>query len=136
MGDCGSQAAGIQEFLAVLLVEGKAGLDEFSEAKIRERRILEVAERIRHRVEEVPECPASLPGWVALRLHDGRGFEQREPINRDHPDNPMAPAEVQAKFRDNASRTLPTARVEAIIRTVECLEELPRIGDLTALRAQ
>ena len=96
---------------------------------------MEVAERLRHPVEEVPEFPASLPGWVALRLHDGRGFEQREPINRGHPDNPMAPAEVQAKFRDNASRTLPAARVEAIIRMVESPEELPRIGDLTALRA-
>lgn len=119
--------------IAILLVEGKAGLDEFSERKIKERRILEVAERIRHRVVAVPEFPASLPGWVTVRLHDGRSFEKREPVNRGHPDHPMAPAEVQAKFRDNASRTLSAIQVEAIIQMVERLEELPRIVDLTAL---
>jgi 2-methylcitrate dehydratase PrpD len=119
--------------IAVLLVEGKAGLDEFSEMKIKEPRILAVAERIRHRVEEVPEFPASLPGWVTLRLQDGRTFERREPVNRGHPDNPMATAEVQAKFRDNARRTLPATQVEAIIQMVDRLEELSCLVDLTAL---
>jgi 2-methylcitrate dehydratase PrpD len=119
--------------IAVLLVEGKAGLDEFSETKIKERRILEVAERIRHHVAEVPEFPASLPGWVIVRLHDGRTFEKREPVNRGHPDHPMAPAEVQAKFRDNASRTLPATQVAALMQMVERLEALPHIAELTAL---
>ncbi|MBI3328319.1 MAG: MmgE/PrpD family protein [Nitrospinae bacterium] len=119
--------------IAVLLVEGKAGLDEFSETKIRDRRIIEIAGRIRYRVGDVPEFPASLPGWVRVRLQDGRTFEKREPVNRGHPANPMASAEIQAKFRDNASRTLPAARVEAILQMVDHLEDLPRVADLTAL---
>ena len=119
--------------IAVLLVEGNAGLDEFSEVKITDRRILEIASRIRHRVGEVPEFPASLPGWVRVRLQDGRTFERREPLNRGHPANPMTAAEIQAKFRDNASRTLPATQVEAIIQLIDRLESLPCVADLTAL---
>jgi 2-methylcitrate dehydratase PrpD len=119
--------------MAVSLVEGKAGLDEFSETKIRDRRILDAASRIRHRVGEIPEFPASLPGWVKVRLRDGRVFEKREPINRGHPENPMPTADVQAKFRDNAQRALPATQLEAIIPLIDRLEELPRLVDLMAL---
>ncbi len=119
--------------IAVLLVEGKAGLDGFSETKIKDRRILDIAARIRHRVADMPEFPATFPGWVKIRLRDGQAFERHEPINRGHPDNPLTAAAVQAKFRENASRTLPTTQAETMIQLIERLEELARVADLTAL---
>jgi hypothetical protein len=59
--------------------------------------------------------------------------EWREPINRGHPDNPMHADEVCAKFRDNARRVLPDARLDAIIAAIDHLEALPRVSELTRL---
>jgi 2-methylcitrate dehydratase PrpD len=115
------------------LVHGQARLDSFTEAALEDREVLAVAAKIGYRVEPWPEFPQTFPGGLRLTLRNGQRVEWREPINRGHPDNPMQAAEVQDKFRDNAARALPANRLEAIIATVERLEELPRVAELMAL---
>ena len=58
--------------------------------------------------------PRTFPGWVRVRLKDGRTLEAREESQRGGPDRPIAPDEVLAKFRDNAAQALPPLRVAAL----------------------
>ena len=115
------------------LVHGYARLDSFTEEALQDAEVLATAAKIGYRVEPWPEFPKSYPGGLRLTLRDGRTLEWREPINRGHPDNPLPPMEVQEKFRDNARRALPEARLEQVIAMVERLEDLPRVADLMAL---
>jgi 2-methylcitrate dehydratase PrpD len=119
--------------VATNLVHGHARLDSFTEAALRDQQVLALAARIGYRVEPWPEFPRTFPGGLRLTLRNGRTLEWREPINRGHPDNPIAAADVQAKFRDNTQRVLPAERIEAIIEAVEHMEERPRVTDLMAL---
>lgn len=115
------------------LVHGQARLDSFTEAALQDRGVLHLAAKIGYQVEPWPDFPQTFPGGLRLTLRSGQTVEWREPINRGHPDNPMQAAEVQDKFRDNAGRALPADRLEAIIASVERLEELPRAADLLVL---
>jgi hypothetical protein len=76
--------------------------------------------------------PTTFPGWVKVRLTDGRVLEAREESQRGGPDRPIAPDEVIAKFRDNASRLLSPPRVSDLESAVLGMD---RSRDLSALLA-
>jgi 2-methylcitrate dehydratase PrpD len=124
---------GLPFCVASNLVHGHARLDSFTETALHDREVLATAAKIGYCVEPWPEFPNTFPGGLRLTLRDGRRLEWREPINRGHPDNPMQVTEVQDKFRDNAGRALPEARLEAVITAVQGLEDLPRVAELMAL---
>ena len=69
-------------------------------------------------------------GWVRVRLGDGRLVEAGEPDGRGGAARPLEPAAIVAKFRDNAGRALPSARVEAIERAAAALDTLPNVAAL------
>src|SRR5262249_26970461 len=73
------------------------------------------------------------PGWVKVRLRDGRALEAREESQRGGPDRPIAPDEVIGKFRENASRVIPADRVTEIERAVLGLGGAPVMGAVGVL---
>jgi hypothetical protein len=77
--------------------------------------------------------PRTFPGWVKVRLRDGRMLEAREESQRGGPEMPIAPDEVIAKFRDNAARLMPPARVDALESAVLGMERARNLGPLLAL---
>ncbi len=119
--------------VATNLVHGHARLDNFTEEALQDEAVLSLAGKIGYEVEPMPEFPTYFCGGVRLELKNGRRLEHREMINRGHPDHPMEAADVQAKFRDNARRALPDARIDAIIEAVDRLEALPTVAQLAAL---
>ena len=74
--------------------------------------------------------PRGFPGWVRLRLADGRTLEAREPDGRGGTARPLPEAAIVDKFRANASRVLPAARVVALERAALALDTL---GDVRML---
>jgi len=119
--------------VAVALLAERAGLDEFSEEKIRQPEVLELAAKVSYAVDAEAEFPKYFPGWVRIRMKDGRLYEHKERINRGHPENPLSAEEVRAKFRENACQALPAGQVEAIIDRVASLERLDNVAELLAL---
>ena len=65
-------------------------------------------------------------------MRDGGALEAREESQRGGPDRPIAPDEVIAKFRDNASRLLPPDRVADL---EEAVLDLERAADVRAIDA-
>ena len=118
--------------VAATLVDGRVGLDTYTKDRIRDERTLALAARVEHTVDPTARFPDGFPGWVRVRLRDGRLVEAREPDGRGGAARPLKPDAIVAKFRDNARRALPADRVAAIERAALSLDSLDDVGTLLA----
>jgi 2-methylcitrate dehydratase PrpD len=74
--------------------------------------------------------PGSYPAVVKLILQSGECREVEVIFPKGHPNNPMSPAEVEAKFRACARGKLPSARQEKVIDKARELETLASVAEL------
>src|SRR5262249_54999835 len=100
--------------VAAALVDGRVTLDTFAPARLGDPGLLSLAARLRRAVDPASAFPDGFPGWVRIRLNDGRLLEAREPDGRGGPRRPLPKAAIVEKFRENASRVLSAARVEEL----------------------
>jgi 2-methylcitrate dehydratase PrpD len=119
--------------IAVMLIRGRAGLEEFSEAAIRNPEILALASKVRYQLDSTIDYPRHFSGHVRITLDDGSVVEENQPHPRGGLESPLAPAEMEEKFRANARLALPEHKVSKIIETVNQLEQLPSIRTLSDL---
>ena len=119
--------------VAAALVGDRVGIGTFTEEGIHEPGALALAARVRYTVDPSSPYPRTFPGWVKVRLRDGRMLEAREESQRGGPEMPIAPDEVIAKFRNNAARLMPPARVDALESAVLGMERARNLGPLLAL---
>jgi 2-methylcitrate dehydratase PrpD len=120
--------------IAVILVKGRAGLAEFTDAAVRDRDVLRVASRVSYEVDATIDYPRQFVGDVELTLTDGRRLRERQDRPRGGPDAPLTQAEIETKFRGNAGLALPPGRADAIIAAAGGLATAPSLKDLiTAL---
>jgi 2-methylcitrate dehydratase PrpD len=118
--------------VAAALVDGRVGLDTYAEDRIRDERTLALAARVRHTVDPASRFPDGFPGWVRVRLSDGRLLEAREPDGRGGAARPLEPDAIVAKFRDNARRALDANRVAAVEKAALSLDSLGNVQTLLA----
>ena len=116
--------------VAAALTDGRVDLDTYTKDRIGDERVLALASRVDHALDPTSTFPNGFPGWVCVRLRDGRVFEAREPDGRGGPARPLEPAAIVAKFRSNAGRALGADRVDAVERAALALESL---ADVSAL---
>jgi 2-methylcitrate dehydratase PrpD len=119
--------------IAVILVRGKAGLEEFTETAIRDPEVLSLAEKVRYELDPTIDYPRHFSGHVKIRLKSGRILEENQPYPRGGLESPLPPAEIEEKFRGNAGLALPKEKIEKIVATVRKLEELPSVTALADL---
>ncbi len=117
--------------IAVMLIRGRAGLEEFSEAAIHDPKLLELAAKIRYELDPTIDYPRHFSGHVKVRMNDGTVFEENQPHPRGRFEDPLPPKEVEEKFRSNARLALPEVKVNDIVQIVNRLEQLPVITILT-----
>jgi hypothetical protein len=60
-------------------------------------------------------------------------LEENQPHPRGGLEDPLPPAEIEAKFRANASLALPAPKVDSVLELVAHLEELPSIAQLSSM---
>jgi 2-methylcitrate dehydratase PrpD len=116
--------------VAAALIDGRVDLDTYTKDRIGDERVLALASRVDHALDPASTFPNGFPGWVRVRLRDGQVLEAREPAGRGGPARPLEPGALVAKFRSNAGRALPAARVEAVERLALSLDSL---ADVSAL---
>ncbi len=117
--------------IAVMLIRGKAGLEEFSDEAIQDRKILALAKKIRYELDSTIDYPRHFSGHVKIRLEDGTILEENQPHPRGGLEEPLPPEEIEAKFRANAGLALSPEMVEGIVDAVKNFEQLPVITMLT-----
>lgn len=128
----------MQFCLAILILEGRAGIREFQDDVVRRPDVQAFMRRIRLYVH--PELEAlgydRMRTVIDVRLKDGRTLSDRGDVARGHPEDPMSDDEVMAKFRECAAEVLPTAQAEEIIAAVWQLDDLADVRQLTRLLAK
>ena len=119
--------------VAAAFVDGRVDLDTYAAERLGDERVLALAERVACRAHRDPAMPPGFPGGVSVHLRDGRRVEAHEPDGRGGPARPLPERAVVDKFRRNASRALPDARVAALERAVLGLDALPDVRGLMQL---
>ena len=105
--------------IALVLVEGAAGVDGFSEAKTRDPGILAVAGKVGYVLDPTLPYPRRFTGHVRVELADGRVFEETQDAPRGGPERPLplggAPGEVPGQRPPGPARRAggPAARAAA-----------------------
>ncbi len=133
------QAKFSMEFcMAILLLEGRGGLPEFTDEVVNRPDVKAMIERIRFGVH--PEAEAAgydkMTTIIDIDLKDGRSISGRADFGKGSPQNPMSYDEVAAKFRECAAFAgWSNAKTEEIVQCVQDLESVRRISELTALLA-
>jgi 2-methylcitrate dehydratase PrpD len=119
--------------VALVLADGEAGVEGFSEAKTRDPRILAIAEKVSYVLDPTMPYPRRFTGHVRVVLADGRVLEETQEAPRGGPERPFAKDELWAKFRANAARALPAPQVEALLGRLATVGGAPDVAAAAAL---
>jgi 2-methylcitrate dehydratase PrpD len=129
--------------VSILLVEGKAGLNEFSDAVVQRKDVQDMIGRSRFFVDQEHDTrgrngeslQATLVEGNSIKIYlkDGKVVAGKSGFAKGSPQNPMSYEEVAEKFRGNVDfAKWPKSKGEAVIEMVKTLETQP---DLTKLAA-
>jgi 2-methylcitrate dehydratase PrpD len=131
------QAKFSMEFcMAILLLERKAGLAEFTDRVVNRPRVRRMIEKIEFGVH--PEAEAAgyekMTTIIDIDLADGRTVGGRADFGKGSPANPMSDDELAGKFRECAAwGGLSKASADKVVDLVFNLEKLKSIRELTRL---
>jgi len=117
--------------IAVAMIDGDAGLAQFTEARIADPRVRALAGKIGYVVDPANDYPRNYTGHVRATLTDGRIVEARQPCLRGGARQPLSPAEIVAKYRANTRfAAVPEAASEKLL---DAILRLDTLADVTAL---
>jgi len=120
--------------LAVLLVEGHAGIGEFTDEVVNRADIRAMIKRIDYQpYESVEPGYSNVTSFIDVTLMDGTIYRERADYPRGSPENPMSFEDVAEKFRGcTMAASWPTDKTERTIELVAELEKLSSVRDLIA----
>jgi 2-methylcitrate dehydratase PrpD len=133
------QAKFSMEFcMAILLLERKAGLAQFTDETVNRRDVRSMIEKVQFGVD--PEAEAAgyekMTTIINIELTDGRKISGRADFGKGSPTNPMSDEELADKFRECAAwGGLSKPNAEKVVDLVFDLEKLKSIRELTRLLA-
>jgi 2-methylcitrate dehydratase PrpD len=131
------QAKFSMEFcMAILLLERKAGLAEFTDEVVNRRDVRRMIEKVDFRVH--PEAEAAgyekMTTIIDIELKDDRTISGRADFGKGSPANPMSDQELADKFRECAAwGGLPKPNADKVVDVVFDLERLRSVRELTRL---
>jgi 2-methylcitrate dehydratase PrpD len=134
------QAKFSMEFcMAILLLERKAGLAEFTDKVVNRPNVKKMIEKVDFGVH--PEAEAAgyekMTTIIDIELADGRKISGRADFGKGSPVNPMSDEELAGKFRECAAwGKASKANADKIVDRVFNLEKLKSIRELTRLLAK
>ncbi|HXM21969.1 MAG TPA: MmgE/PrpD family protein [Terriglobales bacterium] len=133
----GLEAKFSMEFcMAILLLERKAGLGEFSDKAVQRADVREMIRRINFYVDPEAESAGydKMTSLLKIHLKDGKVIAGRADFAKGSPANPMTFEEAATKFRGCAEYAdWPKVKAEKIIAFVRALDSAPDVGALSPL---
>jgi 2-methylcitrate dehydratase PrpD len=133
----GLEAKFSMEFcLAILLLDRKAGLSQFSDAAVQRADVQDMIRRINFYVDPEAESAGydKMTSLLKIHLQDGTVITGRADFAKGSPANPMTFEEAATKFRGCAEYAKwPGAKTEKTIATVKALESTPDMSALSVL---
>lgn len=128
------QAKFSMEFcMAILLIEGRAGLGEFTDEVVNRSDVKEMIKK----VDFVVDADAEAAGYhlmttlIDIELSDGQKLSGRADFGKGSPANPMSYEEVANKFLENSDYArFPEKKAQEVVALVRDFEKLPSINTL------
>src|ERR1700732_3785238 len=137
--ETGLEAKFSMEFcIAILLLERKAGLGEFSDKVVQRPDVQEMIRRVNFYVDPEAESAGydKMTSLLKIHLKDGRIISGRADFGKGSPANPMTFEEAAAKFRGCAEfADWPKLKTEKIIAFVRALDTALDVSALSPLLA-
>lgn len=87
--------------MAVAFYDRDAGLEQFTDARVQDPVLLDLAARIRYRIDPENEYPRNYTGHIRVRLTNGEQIAIDRPWFRGGYRQPLTDAELQQKFHAN-----------------------------------
>lgn len=129
------QAKFSMEFcMAILLLEGRAGLSEFTDAAVEREDVKAMIEKVDFVIDDVAEAAGYhlMTTLIDIDLADGRRISGRADFGKGSPAMPMSYDEVARKFHENAEFAgMDAATASEIVELVSGLEKLDSLDPLT-----
>jgi 2-methylcitrate dehydratase PrpD len=124
--------------LAVIALDGMAFTDQYREERLHDPRIFDFIPRITAKVDTEIEkmgAPFRHAARVKVTTREGRSFEKLNLHRRGSPEAPLAPADIEYKFRHVVRACITEARMSRILDLVRGLEKLDSTRELIELVA-
>jgi len=118
--------------MAVAVLERKAGIAQFQDRKVRDKKIIELMKRVTLYVDDELEKLGydQVRSRIRIALRNGRTIEGRYDVARGHPEKPMSWADLGEKFRDCAALVLTDKNAEDVVELTARVEELKSLSPL------
>ena len=130
------QAKFSMEFcMAILLLDGRAGLGEFTDAVVHRADVKAMIEKVDFVVDPDAEAAGyhKMTTLIDIQLADGRTVSGRSDFGKGSPADPMTYDEVANKFRENADYAkFPAGQANEVVALVRDFETLPSLDRLMA----
>jgi len=120
---------------AVVLLYGAIDDHYYEDPYLHDPRLLDLVGRVRcmpSAEADVHEKDYNLCDFEIV-LKSGAKKSVRVEYHRGHPKNPMTDAEMEEKFRSLAVKSLPAERVDALLRQLWTLEDMPKAATLVEM---
>jgi 2-methylcitrate dehydratase PrpD len=88
--------------IAAGFVRGNVGLDDFSDAAVRDPAVLTLSAKVSYTIDPKNSYPKNFTGHIRATLRDGSVIEERQPYMRGGLQEPLTHADIAAKFLLNA----------------------------------
>jgi 2-methylcitrate dehydratase PrpD len=121
--------------IAVLLLERRAVLSQFTDTYVRRSEVQEMIRRVNFYVDPVAEKAGfdKMTSLVTVHLKDGRTLKDQADFAKGSPAYPMTFEDVAGKFRGCSEyANWPKDKTDAIIESVSALERLSDLSKLSA----
>jgi 2-methylcitrate dehydratase PrpD len=89
--------------IAAGFVLGHAGLEAFTEERVKDARIRSLAAKIRYEIDPANPYPDEFTGHVRVKLKNGTVLEERQDHMRGGAKEPLTRADIEEKFRLNCA---------------------------------
>lgn len=120
--------------IAVGILDGAAGLGQFTEARLSDPEVLDLTARIGYRIDPANEYPANYTGHMEVRLADGSVHEFHQAHLRGGKREALSDAEILAKYRANARIAgwddVRSTHVQALLSSLFAQDDLAQLAQL------
>lgn len=122
--------------VAVALLDGKAGVDQFADTRVRAADVRSLLNRTQVIVDDNLPAEADRFGVrLEVVLNDGARYETEALVARGSASRPLTQTELETKFLDCTRASIPATQAAQALKMIDTIECLPRVDAITEVLA-
>ena len=122
--------------VATAIYHKDVGLEHFTPERLKNKNVLQLAQKIRYELDPGLGLRDATRGFLEITTKDNQTYAKRIDQAYGHPDNPISPKAVVAKFMscaDKARTKIPEKKLKEAAKCILALEEVKDIRQIVAL---